>query len=75
MYNVYITAVMCEENFDLQNGIVINGDGPFSVNDMVEFKCNEGFELDGATVIVCQNDATFSDMAPECIGKCLAKLY
>ncbi|XP_071821519.1 protein lev-9-like isoform X6 [Apostichopus japonicus] len=39
-------------------------------NDRVEFSCDQGFSLNGESVLTCQGDGTWSADVPECTGYC-----
>ncbi|XP_037777143.1 complement receptor type 2-like isoform X1 [Penaeus monodon] len=51
------------------NGTV-TGDGPFHAGDMVVIKCNPNFMLEGQSLIVCQEDGTWSEEIPKCSLAC-----
>lgn len=63
------TVIMCSGDFVLENGNVNNGNGPYGIGEEVTFTCNDGFVLDGENKIICQDDGTFSNVAPTCNGK------
>ncbi|XP_071821530.1 E-selectin-like [Apostichopus japonicus] len=39
-------------------------------NERVEFSCDQGFSLNGESVLTCQSDGTWSADVPECTGSC-----
>jgi len=39
--------------------------------DIVNFTCNAGYKLNGASSIVCQPDGKFNKLAPTCVDDCL----
>ncbi|XP_042893956.1 complement receptor type 2-like [Penaeus japonicus] len=51
------------------NGTV-TGEGPFHAGDMVVIKCNPNFMLEGQSLIVCQEDGTWSEEIPKCSLAC-----
>ncbi|XP_078581987.1 sushi, von Willebrand factor type A, EGF and pentraxin domain-containing protein 1-like [Branchiostoma floridae x Branchiostoma japonicum] len=40
--------------------------GSFSYQDVVEFTCNSGYNLEGSPTTECQADGTWTDIAPTC---------
>ena len=57
---------MCPSLPDPPNGIVsVTG---FSVGGVATYICNEGFELVGSEVRMCQGDGEWSGEEPQCGG-------
>ena len=51
--------------------------GPYSVFSRVAYVCNDGFELQGSTSLMCQPNGQWSGQIPTCIptGKDFKTLY
>ena len=54
------------------NGRRIGDD--FSENAIIQFFCNAGFTLVGASVITCESDQWSAEL-PQCSGKCISWPY
>jgi len=39
------------------------------VGDQVEFKCNQGFDINGSAILSCSKEGSWSDDVPFCSGK------
>ena len=61
-------AIQCERP-DFDNGILIEDKVVYNVNDRVTFKCNQGFELQGAKQLRCENSGQWSGVFPTCERK------
>ena len=57
----YLTATKCLQKAEISDGRkeTKSGDGE-SYGSVVKFTCNEGYELVGSPVVVCQEDGTWS---------------
>ena len=55
------TATKCPQRKDISEGnkVTLSGDGE-SYGSVVKFTCDEGYELVGSPVVVCQQDGTWS---------------
>ena len=55
------TATKCPQKEDITDGkkITLSGDGE-TYGSVVEYTCDEGYELVGSPVVVCQQDGTWS---------------
>ena len=55
------TATKCSEKAEISHGkkATLSGDGE-SYGSVVKFTCDEGYELVGSPVVVCQQDGTWS---------------
>uniref|UniRef100_A0A2K6GAT7 Complement C3d receptor 2 n=1 Tax=Propithecus coquereli TaxID=379532 RepID=A0A2K6GAT7_PROCO len=61
-----LPAVQCS-HVHLANGYKISGkEAPYSYNDSVTFKCNNGFTLKGSSQIRCKADNTWDPEIPVC---------
>ena len=68
-----LTPDMCPELSDPENGRVeLNGT---SVGDTATFTCNEGYELDGAQVLTCQEGGNWDNPLPMCKPLAGKKLF
>ena len=57
--------VDCGEPEELVDGTVAAHDGTFHPSNAT-YTCDEGYTLEGNSVITCQADGTWSDGAPTC---------
>ena len=44
----------------------VNGDGIMGYEDVINFECNEGFDLNGIGQVICQNNGEWSNTVPSC---------
>ena len=60
--------VTCGYEGEFQHGqrTVMSGGKDIKIGDKVSFKCDEGFTLDGADIVECQDDGSFSESQPIC---------
>ena len=65
---VYSAAIVCDQLSDPENGEVSQPD-PAIVGSEAVYTCDHGFELDGVSKRVCQNDGTYSEQPPVCEGE------
>lgn len=45
---------------------IMTGEGPHHIGDVVEFKCETNYMMEGQPVIMCQEDGTWSFEVPKC---------
>ena len=59
--NVSFVATKCTPKLDITSGkkTTLFGDGK-SYGSVEKFTCNEGYELTGSPVVICQKDGTWS---------------
>ncbi|CAK8684025.1 unnamed protein product [Clavelina lepadiformis] len=55
-----------EPNFDLRFGFFTPAEGPYRINDFVDFVCNPGYLLVGESQLRCQENGRWSERFPEC---------
>ncbi|XP_019640486.1 PREDICTED: CUB and sushi domain-containing protein 1-like [Branchiostoma belcheri] len=60
-----VSAVYCPALTAPANG-GLSSEGPNSYPDAVTFTCNQGYELDGTAVLICQDDQAWSAPVPIC---------
>lgn len=61
-----MTAINCERLNNPDNGIVVvNGN---TIGAVATYHCNPGFLLVGSDQRICQEDGTYSGVAPSCRG-------
>ncbi|XP_078580606.1 uncharacterized protein LOC144864418 isoform X3 [Branchiostoma floridae x Branchiostoma japonicum] len=71
-----LTDIVC--NYDIPPNVTCCGDpgapengfrrGSFCLGDTVEFGCNDGYILQGATSASCQGDGQWDDVLPICVA-------
>ena len=72
--NIFIfKGIYCEDVLTLGNGTVI-GDSPYPVDANITFKCDFGYDLEGAEGALCLLNGTWSEKVPQCNRK-LYKFY
>ena len=59
--------VDCGDLLPPMNGVVIFNETAFASEAM--YVCNEGFELNGSSVRICQSDNEWSESEPTCKGE------
>ena len=64
--------IFSEKSCDFPGGITagrIDGDWPARVGSVASYSCNEGYQLDGTSTILCSSNGRWSDGAPTCSCK------
>ena len=69
---LYFKGVYCED-ITVGNGTVIE-DSPYPVDANITFKCDYGYDLEGADKALCLLNGTWSKKLPQCNRK-LNKFY
>lgn len=68
---IYFAAVTCPFPGNPDNGKTEPRSRSYSVDEVINFKCDEGYELDGEESAICMSSGRFSEFLPTCKGKCL----
>ena len=60
-------ARKCEDPEILNNGSREPNEGPYIEGVTVEFTCEEVYELEGVSSVICKSSGEWSDQIPQCI--------
>ncbi|WAR01745.1 SVEP1-like protein [Mya arenaria] len=60
------SRVNCSTRFSPLNGVVVAVNSTFSYNDLIEYMCDAGYELNGISIQQCHGDGNWSDIPPIC---------
>ena len=58
--------VTCDADAVLEHGAASRAGSELRVGDIINFSCDEGFTLDGASSLKCLEDGSMSDSPPIC---------
>ena len=64
-----IAVIECRTPAAPQFGNVTTSESQLVLNSTVQFDCQEGFQLNGTSVLTCTDNGTLSDIVPVCDGK------
>ena len=65
-----ISAVKCDVPTIPKNGSIITPKTTFEYNDIIKFKCKDGFKLVGSEALQCLSSGKWFGHQPKCEGKC-----
>lgn len=74
MHELFSEELDCPNLGTLKHGY-IEHDGCCAPGDVVEFFCDEDFELEGAANATCQYNGFWSEPKPTCRSECIAVLW
>ena len=74
-HNFFYFTVTCNALRSVQNGGQSRYYGPHTVNSLVTFWCNPGFQLQGRSTIICQSSGQWSAPPPTCICTGTGKVF
>ncbi|XP_023234733.1 sushi, von Willebrand factor type A, EGF and pentraxin domain-containing protein 1-like [Centruroides sculpturatus] len=65
----YCEEILCSPPLPLENGKVITSLRKYKPSHKVQFKCDDGYKLDGASYLICGNDGQWNQSQPVCQPK------
>ena len=67
IYFIYYLAVSCGRPELLANGTIVGSS--FNSNDVITYRCNDGFGLSGPPQRTCLISGEWSGISPKCLCK------